>query len=553
MADELDDDRDEEWFKEVYGTEYTAPARATGATRRAVEPAPPKVANKRAPNPSDSEEDEEQRDPTAVPTDFTSREAKVWEAKAKAVERNWKRRKEEELTCRLCGEVGHFAQGCPTTLGGNRKPGEIVERIPLRDKRLKPRLIGTGGAIIQGIEKETGCRLKLEDNLTVGNGAFFVKITGPDRVAVKMAMTSVNKLVDQVEDEWKQQASARKPQGRDRERGDRGVYQGMGAGHSPVNAAQMQHVGALRHQHDKSSLGGTGRRGDLTTPPLDEEKRTIEHIASQLEARRQWEAVSGSSPQSLNGSYKEGFGSLAPPLPGEVDVGGAYCPDSGVSYPGQADQALEMEPVYNAQSLDELERRFLEETIELTKDQNKEEDKEKSRHREKLREIQEQFQQKMTTLRAKQARQREGFLRAEAQRRYLTPVLNHSHYQYRGSGGSVQPALSSGRPASNYLDPLSARAVSAHADPLPQYEGSYDSSYDKGYEQKPTESSQVIRATSYDSYSEAPYSLGPTSSYNRKQGYDMLGNDNSNEYNKSHVYDTKHYSYETTAQYPAYG
>lgn len=112
MADQLDDDRDEEWFKEVYGTEYTGPTKGARDTRK-VEPPPAKPTNKRTTtNPSDSEEDDEPRDPNAVPTDFTSREAKVWEAKAKAVERNWKRRKEEELTCRLCGEVGHFAQVC---------------------------------------------------------------------------------------------------------------------------------------------------------------------------------------------------------------------------------------------------------------------------------------------------------------------------------------------------------------------------------------------------------------------------------------------------------
>ncbi|CAK9235013.1 unnamed protein product [Sphagnum jensenii] len=60
MADQLDDDGDEEWFKEVYGAEYTGLQRHHRTH------------------------------------DFTSREAKVWEAKAKAVERNWKRRKAEE-------------------------------------------------------------------------------------------------------------------------------------------------------------------------------------------------------------------------------------------------------------------------------------------------------------------------------------------------------------------------------------------------------------------------------------------------------------------------
>jgi hypothetical protein len=33
MADQLDDDGDEEWFKEVYGTEYTGPPKAPQDTR----------------------------------------------------------------------------------------------------------------------------------------------------------------------------------------------------------------------------------------------------------------------------------------------------------------------------------------------------------------------------------------------------------------------------------------------------------------------------------------------------------------------------------------
>lgn len=172
-----------------------------------------------------------------------------------------------------------------------------MERISLRDKRLKPRLIGTGGTVIQNIEKETGCRLKLEDNLTVGNGAFFVKISGPDKMAVGKAADTVNKLVDQVEDEWKQQSS-RRPQGSFRS-----------PTVNPLIAAQMQHIAVQRLQHSPgvSSLPGRGE-----PPSHEEDKRTIEHIASHLEARRHWEAVSGSS-QGLNGSgsspsfsYKEG-------------------------------------------------------------------------------------------------------------------------------------------------------------------------------------------------------------------------------------------------------
>lgn len=69
-------------------------------------------------------------------------------------------------------------------------------------------------------------------------------------------------------------------------------------------------------------------------------------------------------------------------LPGKLDGGSAFYPDSSVPYPTQAEQELEMDLEYDEHSLDELERRFLEETIELTKNQNKEEDKENARHRE---------------------------------------------------------------------------------------------------------------------------------------------------------------------------
>ncbi|CAI9772482.1 unnamed protein product [Fraxinus pennsylvanica] len=65
---------------------------------------------------SGSDEEEEACESNAVPTDFTSREAKVLEAKSKATERNWKKRKEEEMICKLCGESGHFTQPREPTL-----------------------------------------------------------------------------------------------------------------------------------------------------------------------------------------------------------------------------------------------------------------------------------------------------------------------------------------------------------------------------------------------------------------------------------------------------
>lgn len=101
MDSRQDSDIDDD-FSEIY-KEYTGPlgSAAPKAQERTT-------INKRPY--TGSEEEEEARDPNAVPTDFTSREAKVWEAKSKATERNWKKRKEEELICKICGESGHFTQ-----------------------------------------------------------------------------------------------------------------------------------------------------------------------------------------------------------------------------------------------------------------------------------------------------------------------------------------------------------------------------------------------------------------------------------------------------------
>ena len=101
MANSPDPDMDDD-FSELY-KEYTGPpgSNATNIQDKAK-------TNKRPQAGSDGEE--EPHDPNAVPTDFTSREAKVWEAKSKATERNWKKRKEEEMICKICGESGHFTQ-----------------------------------------------------------------------------------------------------------------------------------------------------------------------------------------------------------------------------------------------------------------------------------------------------------------------------------------------------------------------------------------------------------------------------------------------------------
>jgi ribosomal protein L37E len=105
MAREPSPEIDDELFNEVYGKAYSGPV--APAANSVI----PKVNDEKRPLTTEKSDDEDEpRDPNAVPTDFTSREARVWEAKAKATERNWKKRKEEEMICKICGESGHFTQ-----------------------------------------------------------------------------------------------------------------------------------------------------------------------------------------------------------------------------------------------------------------------------------------------------------------------------------------------------------------------------------------------------------------------------------------------------------
>ncbi|GLT43105.1 hypothetical protein SLA2020_170770 [Shorea laevis] len=176
MANRPDPDIDDD-FSEIY-KEYTGPP---GSTVNSVQDR----AKMNKQSHAGSDEEEEQRDPNAVPTDFTNREAKVWEAKSKATERNWKKRKEEEMICKLCGESGHFTQGCPSTLG-NRKTQDFFERIPARDQHVRSVFTEK---VMQRIEKDIGCKIRMDEK--------FIIVSGKDRLILKKGVDAVHNLKEE--------------------------------------------------------------------------------------------------------------------------------------------------------------------------------------------------------------------------------------------------------------------------------------------------------------------------------------------------------------------
>ncbi|TVU22404.1 hypothetical protein EJB05_32098 [Eragrostis curvula] len=181
MAREPSPEIDDELFNEVYGKAYSGPvAPVTNSVM-------PEVNDEKKPQTSDkSDEEEEPPDPNAVPTDFTSREAKVWEAKAKATERNWKKRKEEEMICKICGDAGHFTQGCPSTLGANRRNVDFFERVPAREKQVRD--LFTERTISQ-IEKDVGCKIRMDEK--------FLFVSGKDRLILAKGVDAVHKVIQE--------------------------------------------------------------------------------------------------------------------------------------------------------------------------------------------------------------------------------------------------------------------------------------------------------------------------------------------------------------------
>ncbi|PKI33150.1 hypothetical protein CRG98_046469 [Punica granatum] len=175
MGSRSDSDIDDD-FKELY-KEYTGP---TGSATVNTED----NAKTKKRSHAGSDEEEEPRDPNAVPTDFTSREAKVWEAKSKATERNWKKKKEEEMICKICGDPGHFTQGCPSTLGANRKSQDFFERVPARDSHVRALFTEK---VVQKIEKDIGCKLRLEEK--------FLIVSGKDRLILNKGVDAVHKMI----------------------------------------------------------------------------------------------------------------------------------------------------------------------------------------------------------------------------------------------------------------------------------------------------------------------------------------------------------------------
>ncbi|XP_051115299.1 uncharacterized protein LOC127240594 isoform X2 [Andrographis paniculata] len=413
--EELDGDDD---FSEIYKA-YTGPLGSSAPN------AQEKITtNKRSHAGSDGEE--EARDPNAVPTDFTSREAKVWEAKSKATERNWKKRKEEEMICKICGESGHFTQGCPATLGANRKSQDFFERVPARDPHVKALF---SGDVVNKIEKDIGCKIKIEEK--------FIIVSGKDRLILKKGVDAVhkvkqegeNKSVHKLPEEVEHKVPSRSPVSRSRSLEHRspvtsrlGRSDSQKSSHSPRNSA---HIPRRYGRHEKVE---DRVREDLQRLPSgspqaygnDGGRGRSSH--SKSPARPSYTGNSYNSyshNQSRGGFRTDGW---------NADRGGSSLQlDHKFDYPS------------TPQTWEDIELHYNREVAEIVRIRDKEEDEENIKHREVVKEIREGYMKKIKALKGTHATMWEEFLQQERQRRQQAML---AHISASGFGGYKQSGYS---------------------------------------------------------------------------------------------------------------
>uniref|UniRef100_A0A5B7C190 CCHC-type domain-containing protein n=1 Tax=Davidia involucrata TaxID=16924 RepID=A0A5B7C190_DAVIN len=405
MANRPDPDIDDD-FREIY-KEYTGPpgSNATNVQDKAK-------TNKRSQ--ASSDEEEEARDPNAVPTDFTSREAKVWEAKSKATERNWKKRKEEEMICKICGESGHFTQGCPSTLGANRKSQDFFERVPAREKHVKALFTEK---VIHKIEKDIGCKIKVEER--------FIIVSGKDRLILAKGVDAVHKIKE--EGDKKGSSSSHMTRSRSPERrspvGSRlGRSDSQRSLPSPQNASQFQQR--------------FGRQDKVVEDRVHEDLQKLSRGSPQAYGN---DGARGRSSHSKSPARPPYTGNSYNSYDGHSQRVGAYRTDGWDSERRGSDMQSGRKFEYTAfpQTLEELELEYKREAMDLGEIRDKEEDEENYKHREAVREMRENYMKKLAILRGMHAKQWEEFLQLDAQRRQQRARQKMST---SGFGGYKQPS-----------------------------------------------------------------------------------------------------------------
>ncbi|CAM8976780.1 unnamed protein product [Rhodiola kirilowii] len=440
-SDQEDEDDD---FSDLY-KEYTGPPVLNKSSQERP------VTTKRSL--SGSDEDGDDPDPNAVPTDFTSREKKVWDAKSKATERNWKKRKEEEMICKLCGDSGHYTQGCPSTLGVNGK--EFFQRVAARDKHVRALFTGK---VMADIEQKIGCKLRLDEK--------FLFVSGKDRLILAKGVDAVHKLInDECSENKVCNSTSPRSKSPDRNPADsRVAHSDSRKSFSiPRNVSQSQPKYSTNDKAMEDHFRDNPRRG--YSHPKASRSKSPDRSSSVVRVAPGDPCKSISSPRNVpqvqprynkhdkavEDSVREDLQRMCKNSPQAFGSNGARGPSSHSKSPSRhrySGNSSNMHGSHNQsvaacmtderdteklrslithptkaenpefpKSLEDLELEFTREASNLSVIQDKEEDEENYNHREAIREIRESYIKKLSSLRSAHAIQWDEFLQHDTQRR----------------------------------------------------------------------------------------------------------------------------------------
>ncbi|KAL5996504.1 hypothetical protein ACLOJK_026584 [Asimina triloba] len=436
MAQKSEPEIDDELFDEVYGKAYTGPPGSTvnNAQERANSNKRPHAGG----NANDEDnDDDEPHDPNAVPTDFTSREAKAWVARAKATERNWKKRKEEEMICKICGESGHFTQGCPSTLGASRKSQDLFQRVPARDKHVRALFTEK---VIQKIEKDAGCKFRMEEK--------FIIISAKDNSSLTKGIDAVHKVI---QDEEKAKAgggsSSQRTQSRSPDRSPAGPQlrrsesQRSHSHSSPRRAPHFQPKAFKQERFDEDLLREDLKQLSRRSPQGRDSIQYVYGTHIKLVNPGSKLVYSMRFSYANNGGRGHAGRSKSPPRPGFAGSSfgsfDSYTQNTGMQKNDNWDSERRGVDAHSSrkyefpgypQTLEELEMEFKREAMEFGRIRDKEEDEENYKHRETIRELRETYMKKLAILRGMHAKQWEEFRELNIQRQQRAQHLPPTGY-----------------------------------------------------------------------------------------------------------------------------
>ncbi|XP_078442630.1 uncharacterized protein LOC144712274 isoform X2 [Wolffia australiana] len=395
----MEDDGDDDFFREVYGKEYAGPPRLPSGNSQDVQ-----RDSKRPLQAEDYDADNGGADPYAVPTDFTSREAKVWEAKAKAIERNWNRRKEEEMICKICGESGHFTQGCPSTLGGGKKFADFFERVAARDKRVKALF---SDAVISRLEKEIGCKIRMDEK--------FIFVSGKDRLILAKGVDAVHKLIQEgKEDDDRSKSPPKNSQKSSKSKSpERSPPRPQSAGRE-ARSTYPSHRDPTQVVHQRKGFSSQERFvEDRAREGSHKFSRDSPEAHGKNGVKRRQAAPSNSDVAGNHAFSNNAYDAVHKRATAAAAATRTDRWDTETPIGKQPDFAT------YPQTMEELEAEFKRQAAEMRMQHDKEEAEEKSRYQERIRKLRAGLEGRMEAMRVAQAKRREEFLRAEVQRRMM--------------------------------------------------------------------------------------------------------------------------------------